>query len=110
MMLMVKDGYEYSLIGGYVDNTIKQLLANKTQVRSETETEVTKFDVIEETITKEFSSKTGMSNFPLSIASKYLLDTPTIYNISEQFKTFNQELHAEQEKLKRIEREINEKN
>jgi hypothetical protein len=75
MMLMVKDGNDYSLIGGYVDNTIKTLLANNTQVSIEKETEVTKFDVISNTIKKEFSSKTGTS-FPLSIASKYLLYKP----------------------------------
>lgn len=76
MMLMVKDGSEYSLVGGYVDNTIKQLLANNTQVSSENETEVTKFDVIRTTIQKEFSSKTGTRDFPLSITSKYLLYKP----------------------------------
>ena len=76
MMLMVKDGNEYSLIGGYVDNTIKQLLANNTQVSSENETEVTKPEVITRTITKEFSSKTGLRDFPQSLASKYLLYKP----------------------------------
>jgi hypothetical protein len=72
MMLMVKDGNEYSLIGGYVDNTIKTIIGN-TQVSSENEYDVTKPDVITRTITKEFSSKTGTSTFPSSITSKYLL-------------------------------------
>jgi len=74
-MLMVKDGNDYSLIGGYVDNTIKNIVGN-TQVSSESETEVTKSDVVIRTITKEFSLKTGMSNFPPSLATKYLLYTP----------------------------------
>ena len=94
MMLMVKDGSEYSLIGGYIDNTIKTIIGN-TQVSSENETEVTKPDVIFRTITKEFSSKTGMSNVPSSIASKYLL-----YKSGDNYDT----------KLEKIKKEIDEKN
>jgi nicotinic acid mononucleotide adenylyltransferase len=75
MMLMVKDGNDYSLIGGYVDNTTKNIIGN-TQVSIETETEVTKSDTIYNTIRKEFSLKTGMSNFPPNLATKYLLYTP----------------------------------
>jgi hypothetical protein len=93
MMLMVKDGNEYSLIGGYIDNTIKTIIGN-TQVSSENETEVTKSDVIFKTITKEFSSKTGMSNIPPTLASKYLL-----YKTSDNYDT----------KLDKIKKEIDEK-
>jgi hypothetical protein len=99
MMLMVKDGSEYSLIGGYVDNTIKTLLANNTQVTSESETQVTKFDVIEKTITKEFSSKTGTS-FPSSIASKYLLykppPPPNHARSQESNESYSEEKHKEE--------------
>jgi hypothetical protein len=83
-MLMVKDGNQYSLVGGYVDNTIKTIVGN-TQISSESETQVTKSDVIEKTILKEFSSKTGTS-FPQSLTSKYLMYIPTSYNISEKIR------------------------
>ena len=77
MMLMVKDGNDYSLIGGYIDNTIKNIIGN-TQITSDKEYDTTKSDVIMRTIEKEVYSKTGTSKFPSSIISKYLLFTPTI--------------------------------
>jgi hypothetical protein len=107
MMLMVKDGNEYSLIGGYVDNTIKTIVGN-TQISTESETQVTKSDVIEKTILKEFSSKTGTS-FPQSLTSKYLLYMPTNYNISEQIRKDNEDLREQEKKLKDIENQISEK-
>ena len=102
MMLMVKDGNDYSLIGGYVDNTIKNILGN-TQVSTETETEVTKPDVITRTITKEFSSKTGTS-FPQSVASKYLLYK--ISNYETKLAEFKSQLINVKIKLEEVEKRI----
>jgi len=102
MMLMVKDGNEYSLIGGYVDNTIKTIVGN-TQISNESETEVTTSDVISTTIKKEFYSKTGTRDFPQSITSKYLLYKS---KIDIAYKDNVAKLELEKINLKKIEASI----
>ena len=75
-LLMIRDGNDYRLIGGKIDNTTRALIASATSV-STGFSHVTKPDTVNKTITKEFTEQSG-SQFPGTVGgtSRNLLYTP----------------------------------